>query len=357
MEQANLMVFEEQGIPMHLQKQPIPELNKGEILVKNLFTSICGSDLHTYCGLRQEKVPTVLGHEIVGEIVAFANEYNRLDYVGNALQIGDRVTWSIFSSDPESAMSKAGMPQKGERLFKYGHAQVSENDALHGGLSTHCILKTGTAVMPISKSVPLPVAAIINCAVTTVAGAIRLAGDISQKTILITGCGLLGMVCAAMCKQKGANYIHMADINANRLNLSKAFGADYLHMLDEKPGVLPQGIDIAFDMSGAPEAIEQGLNTLAVGATAVWVGSVFNTRKIQIDAESIVRRLITIKGLHNYNFEDFVTAVNFITDCHHLFPFDQVVTKEFPLSATNDAFGYAVKYKPLRVGINLEQSQ
>lgn len=349
------MVFEGQGKVMSLKEQIIPALNAGEILIKNRYTSICGSDLHTYCGLRQEKVPTVLGHEIVGEILSFSDDHQQTDYLGNKLNIGDRVTWSIFSSDPDSELAKAGMPQKGTDLFKYGHAQVTANDALHGGLSTHCILKRGTAVLGISKEIPLPVAAIINCAVATVAGGLRLAGNLHNKKVLITGSGLLGMVCAAMCKDAGAKIIHVADLNPQRLEQAHAFAADETHLLTDPTVQLPAGIDVAFDMSGAPDAMERGMLALGIGGTAVWIGAVFNTRKVQVDAESVIRRLIAIKGLHNYNFEDFVYAVDFINRNHQAFPFHEVVSKEFSLSDTNEAFQYAVTHKPLRVGINLTQ--
>lgn len=355
MNKAKLMVFEGQGKAMSLQEQVIPDLKAGEILVENRYTSICGSDLHTYCGLRQEKVPTVLGHEIVGEILSFSMDHQQTDYLGNKLAIGDRITWSIFASDQDSDLSKAGMPQKGTGLFKYGHAQITGDDALHGGLSTHCILKPGTAIIKISKDIPLPVAAIINCAVATVAGGLRLAGNLQDKIVLITGSGLLGMMCAAMCKKAGAKCIHVADINAQRLEQAHAFGADKTYLLTDSSLQVPQGINVTFDMSGSPDAMEQGLSALSIGGTAVWIGAVFNTRKIQIDAESVIRRLITIKGLHNYNFEDFVYAVDFISKNHQGFPFDEVVSKEFSLTDTNEAFQYAVTHKPLRVGINLNQ--
>lgn len=349
------MIFEGQGQSMSLQEQIIPDLKSGELLVKNLYTSICGSDLHTYCGLRHEKVPTVLGHEIVGEVMAFSDDHSGKDYLGKALNIGDTITWSIFSSDAASEMSKAGMPQKAAGLFKYGHAQVTADDALHGGLATHCILKPGTAILGISKDIPLPAAAIINCAVATVAGAVRLAGMLEHKKVLITGSGLLGMVCAAMCKDLGASNIHMADINSNRLEQAYAFGADETHLLTDPAIKLPEEIDVTFDMSGAPEAMENGLKSLAIGGTAIWIGAVFHNRAVQVDAESVIRRLVTIRGLHNYNFEDFEYAVNFITKNYQIFPFEQVVSKEFSLSETEDAFKYAVEHKPLRVGINFNQ--
>jgi len=353
MNYAKLAAFNGHGEPIEILEREIPKLGDGEILIRNLYTTICGSDLHTYCGLRHEKVPTVLGHEIVGEIVSFSDKHSQQDHLGNLLEIGDRVTWSIFSSDPDSAMSKLGMPQKGDKLFKYGHAQITPEDSLHGGLSTHCILKPGTSVLKVNMEVPLSVAAIINCAVATVSGALRLAGDMKNKNILITGSGLLGMVCSAMCNAYGAKAIHMADINAARLTMAQEFGATDVHLLSAGSSALPQSIDIAFDMSGSVEAMENSLASLAIGGTAIWIGAVFKTRKLQLDPESIIRKLISIKGLHNYNYDDFISAVKFINHHHDDYPFKDVVAKEFNLFQADEAFTYAVEHKPLRVGINL----
>jgi len=352
MKKATLIVFNGAGKALEEMETPIPELQPGEILIENLYTTICGSDLHTFCGLRNEAVPTVLGHEIVGEIVGFHTAHSKMDYLGNPLKIGDRVTWSIFSSNANSAKARAGMPQKSDGLFKYGHATVTETDALHGGLSTHCILKNGTTVLKISKEIPLKVAATINCAVATVAGAIRLSGSLQGKKVLISGVGLLGVVCAAMCSADGAQEIHVADVNEARLQLATSFGANVQHLLTDHPQ-LPDDIDVAFDMSGSPDAMESGLAALTVGGTAVWIGAVFKNREVQVNAERVVRNLITIKGLYNYNYEDFVKAVQFIENNYTKFPFEELVSAEFSLRDAESAFNYAVADKPIRVGINV----
>ncbi|MFC6101392.1 zinc-binding dehydrogenase [Olivibacter domesticus] len=351
MKNAKIIAFHGHNESMQLLEVPIPTIEAGEILVKNLYTTICGSDLHTYCGLRKENTPTVLGHEIVGEILAISAQHSGMDYCGNTLQVGDRITWSIFSSDVNSEMARKGMPQKGSGLFKYGHAQITNTDTLHGGLGTHCILKAGTAVLKIATDIPLPIAATINCAVATVAGAFRLAGTVKNSKVLITGAGLLGIVSVAMSKAAGAATIHVADINEQRLLQAKEFGADEIHMLSSGTPENLKDIDVAFDMSGSPEAMELGLASLAIGGLAVWVGAVLNTRKIQVDAEKVIRRLLTIKGLHNYNFEDFVCAVDFISEHYQNFPFSTIVGREFALKDAEAAFDYALKKKPLRVGI------
>jgi alcohol dehydrogenase len=114
-------------------------------------------------------------------------------------------------------------------------------------------------------------------------------------------------------------------------------------------------MEVVFDMSGSPEAMEEGVAALAIGGVAVWVGAVFRQRKVRVDAEQIIRRLITIKGLHNYNYDDFVYAVDFMRRNAQRFPFEQIVGKEFSLNEAEQAFAYALKNKPLRVGIRMEE--
>ncbi|WP_295712672.1 zinc-binding dehydrogenase [Mucilaginibacter sp.] len=348
---GKLFAFNGAGQQFQLLNMKVPALKPGEVLVKNLYTTICGSDMHTYCGLRTEKTPTVLGHEIVGEIIAIGEAHPGNDYAGNDLKIGDRITWSVFSSNPLSELAKRGMPQKSDQLFKYGHAQITEANPFHGGLGEYCILKENTTLLKIPLDVPLPVAATINCAVATVAGALRLAGDISGKNILITGMGLLGIVCAAMCKVAGAQAVNAADINQQRLDEALLFGADTSILLSKAQP--EQNIDIVFDMSGAPAAMETGLESLATGGTAVWIGAVFSNRKVNIDAEQVIRRMITIKGLHNYNHEDLLAAVDFISQHHHSFPFKELIGPEFSFNDTQKAFEYAKAHLPLRVGIRI----
>ncbi len=364
MRTGTLMVFTQSGQKLVQQQRTIPALKPGEILVKNLYTTICGSDLHTFCGLRHEKTPTVLGHEIVGEIVAIDENHSGHDHDGNLLSLGDMVTWAVFCAEPQQKWIEKEIPQKSDGLFKYGHAQVTESDAFHGGLADYCILKNHSIILKVPNWLPLPIAATINCSLATVAGTIRLAGNLRDKNVLITGMGLLGNSCAAMCKQAGANLVWGIDINTERLLQSLSFGVDHTLLMDKngeelltkiKTGVPNSGFDVVFDMSGSPDVIEVGLEALTIGGVAVWAGAVFKTRKIQVDAEKIIRSLITIKGLHNYNYDDFRYALHFITKHYKTYPFDVVVGKEFPLNQAQQAFEYALQHRPLRVGIGFSR--
>ncbi|PZF71858.1 zinc-binding dehydrogenase [Taibaiella soli] len=351
---GNIVVFEGPGMPLQLQSRELRAIQPDEVLVKNVYTTICGSDLHTYSGVRKEACPTVLGHEIAGRVEEIGSGHSGMDDAGNTLQVGDIVTWSVFASDPESLYSLQGMPQKGAQLFKYGHAQITETEAFHGGLAEYCILKKGTAILKVPETMPLPVVATINCAIATVAGALRLAGDLNGKTVLITGMGLLGITCAAMCREAGAVKVIAADVDDQRLETAKAFGANECVNLRTANTIRASDVNVSFDMSGAPDAIEYGLNALTTGGTAVWVGSVFNTRAIQVNPEKMIRGLLTIKGLHNYNYEDFRYAVDFMSAHWEDYPFGKVVAEEFALPQAQQAFEYALAHKPLRVGVRID---
>lgn len=362
MRKGKLIAFNGSGRSLEYQDHVLSPLKNGQILVRNRYTTICGSDIHTYCGLRQEACPTVLGHEIVGEILEIDPSHPGIDDNGETLAVGDLITWSIFSSDPQSIYAKEGIPQKGTDLFKYGHARITDEEAFHGGLAEYCVLRPNTGVLKLPAAMPLPVAAPLNCAIATVAAAIRLAGDLSGKNVMVLGMGLLGAACVAMCKEAGAIWVGAADISNERLEHVKGFGANFVlntkavdgKSIDElKSKFIKKGVDVVFDMSGSPDAMEMGLGILAIGGTAIWVGAVFNTRKICIDAEQLIRNLHTIKGIHNYNFEDFKYALSFLEKNWQKYPFETVVEQEFRLEDAEKAFEYAVTHKPLRVGIRI----
>ncbi len=353
-------VFHQHGSPLELVEIVIPALHPNEILVRNELTTLCRSDLTTYSGKRFEPTPTILGHEIIGRIAAFGPETTRLDLRGERLQTGDRVTWAIFASDPASAMAVRGMPQKSPDRFKYGHQQLTDESSLHGGLSQYTILRPHTPIIKILESVPLQVAATINCAVATVAGALRTAGELSGRTVLVSGAGMLGVLACAMAHRSGAARVGAMDIEPSRLEIARKFGADFTVQAPrgiESSQAIEWGdidpIDIVIEMSGVPLAIEKTIGKLAIGGTAVLIGATYPARRIEIDAENVVRNLLSIRGLHNYNIDHFRTAVAFIERYHAELPICDLIHDHFTLDEVNEAFEYGVKTNPFRVGVHL----
>lgn len=351
MKTTKYAAFQLSGKKLQLEERKLPELKDSEILVKIMYTTLCRSDLYTYKGLRQEKAPTILGHEIVGQIVDFGPDAIRSDLRGTELKIGDRITWAIFASNPDDPNSKKGIPQKAKDIFKYGHEQITEDSNFHGGLSQFIILRKFTPVICLKQSVPDSVAALINCSVATIAGAIRLAGDFRNKNVLISGTGMLGIVACAMASKGGAASVSALDIDSNRLEISKLFGANEIGL---SVNDFTKKFDVIIETSGFPDVMMNTIKQIGIGGTAVWLGAVFSQRDLHINAEFIVRNLVTIKGLHNYNEIDLVSAVDFIEQYHHSFDFELLICGDFNLDQVNDAFEYALNQNPFRVGIQIK---
>lgn len=355
-------VFETANSPLNLKIIKVPDLKTGEILIKNKFVSLCRSDIHTFIGKRMEKTPTILGHEVIGVIEAFGEGTPIFDVRNQELKIGDLVSWAIFSSNPDSPLSLEGMPQKAEELFKYGHEHLKDDNTLHGGLSSYIILRKNTPIAKIDNQIPLPVSALINCSMATISGAIRLLGDVKNNNYLVTGAGMLGLAACAMLKTLGAKSISVVENNPIRLQNAKKFGGDYFfetltELNDRAHNIfgIPNPFHGLIETSGVSTIMEDSLETLKIGGIAVWVGAVFPDRKINLSAEKLVRNILTIKGLHNYNIQDFIHAVTFAEENYTRFPFVELVECAFTLNEVNEAFHYAVEHNSFRVGIQIAE--
>lgn len=364
MKTSRAVIFHGSGLPLAFEDVPMPRLRAGEVLVRNEYATLCRSDLHTYAGKRVERTPTILGHEIVGRIEELGPGAPTHDLRGAELRVGDRVTWAIYASDPESALSRAGIPQKAPGLFKYGHERVEPNCHLHGGLAEHTLLRANTPIVRSIAPVPLPLLALANCAVATVAGAFRLSGDVRGRDVLVAGAGMLGTFACAMARVGGAKRVVAFDVSAERLETAARFGADRGIRLGTESEEwvssltrhgIPGSVAVAFDFSGIPATMETLINLLGVGGVAILVGATFPQPPMQLSAERLVRNLLTIKGLHNYNDRDLIAAVQFLELHHDRFPFASLVHDRFRLAEATEAFEYGLASGAHRVGLRLHQ--
>ncbi|WP_339922574.1 zinc-binding dehydrogenase [uncultured Cyclobacterium sp.] len=353
--EAIAKVFMEPEAPFSTSTIAFPTLAQGEILVKNNFSTICTSDLHTFYGRRHSCSLSVLGHEIVGTIEAMASTEMK-DYYGENLRIGDRITWTIYAHDPDAENAKKGYPQKSEGLYKYGHEQMNDAYQLNGGFASHCHLRKNTTIFKLPEKLNQAEAAPLNCTHATIAGALRLAGNIQDKNVLVNGVGMLGLSSCAMAKEFGASKVWARDIDKAKAEQALKFGAEKafifgdadLKNISQNDG----GIDLIIETSGNPNAIEDCLKQLTIGGTLVMVGAVFPQRDLSINAEYMVRNLLSIKGLHNYKPEDLANAIKFLEKVHEKYPFGKLVGLTFNLEALDEAFAMANKGNYYRVGIH-----
>ena len=353
-------VFTAAGEPLRLQCFPRPTLATGETLVRITCCTLCGSDLHTYLGNRHGPAPSVLGHEAVGVIVDLGPGEPACDGYGDALTIGDRVSWAVAASCGQCFFCRHELPQKCLELFKYGHESCAGNHPLSGGMAEYCHLSRGTAIFRVPSDIPDLVASSANCATATVAAAVRAAGSCQDKTVLVQGAGLLGLTAAAMARVGGAKRIIVADIDPHRLSNALRFGAHAVfNVSDEHEGLKDaierdtdgRGADVIFEMSGSVEAIALGLRRLRTGGCYVFVGAVKPIGEVPLDPEQVVRRMWTLRGVHNYAPIDLAVALDFLAAHWNRFPFAEMVGGEFSLSQADEAFRQMRATGAVRVAI------
>lgn len=300
-------------------------LREGEALVEVELATVCGSDLHTSSGARPGPTPSILGHEQVGRVIALGPGEPPRDLDGLALAPGMRIVWGIAVDCGDCRTCRRGIPNKCEHLRKYGHEQIRGSWQLNGGIATHVHLLARTPIVQVSDHLPAAVLAPASCATATVAAVLSSAEEtrpVGGEVILVSGCGMLGLTAIAMANSRGATVV-ATDPLAERRALAIEFGAaaavppdvDQAHRALAALGV--PGFGAGLDLSGANAAIELLLQTADVGATIVLAGSVFPAPPVSVSAESIVRRLLTLRGVHNYRPEHLVQAVRFLEGAPH----------------------------------------
>ncbi len=356
-------VFHAAGQPLTIQSFPLPELNEGEALARIRCATICGSDLHSFTGRRQAPAPSVLGHEMVAEIAALGPGGVR-DFRGNFLSVGDRVTWSMVWSCGECFFCRRQLRPKCEKLLKFGHERITPQRALFGGLAQHCHLPQRTAIFKVPQNLTDPIACPANCATATVAAVFRRAGCFVGKSVVIHGAGMLGLTACAMAAQAGAEQVMCLEPDPQRRALAMRFGAGtVLDSGQAEEKILARvfdlthhrGADIALEFSGYPEAMELGIRLLREGGCFVVAGATFPSRPVQWQGEFLVRRLLQVQGVYNYQPDDLGTALDFLAQASGRYPFDELVPQSFPLAEANTAFEYAQRQRPPRVAVIPEE--
>lgn len=349
------VLFESDSKEWRTVHVPLPDPQHDEILVRVLACTICGSDLHSVSGRRSVPSPIILGHEIVGEIVAFGPTSSRQTVDGRALQEGDRIVWALVANCGECFFCSNGLPQKCEQSFKYGHAKFESPRHLAGGFAEHCLLVSGTKCVKVPADLPLEIACPIGCSMATAAAAIEFAHPNGKSSALVLGGGLVGLMVCAMLKSRGVTNIVCVEPNEIRRELALRFGAttvaSQLDSATAKQLTQSRGFDCAIECSGSNAAFELGFQHVRTGGNFVLVGSVFPGPGVPVVLDQIVRRNISIFGVHNYRPDHLVQAAEFATTAGRLIDPSLIVSQWFTLDELPTAFHSAIDAKALRVGI------
>lgn len=333
--------------PLVIEEVQVENPIDHEVLVRTAAVGVCHSDWHLMNGSYATDLPTVMGHEAAGVVEKVGP---RVSY----LKPGDHVIscMSMFCGGCRYCLS--GMPYSCEDVDSLMRAssdtpRLSKNgQVIHQGYNlgsfAERMLLHEHALVKIRPDMPLDRAALIGCAVTTGVGAVTQTAKVTPgSTVVVIGCGGVGLSTINGAVLAGAAQIIAVDISDEKLETARQFGAtDAINasQLDPVEAVVEMtggGADYTFEALGRKETAEQAYDMLRPSGTACVIGMVPQGQKLEIDAAALLsdRKLIGSNMGSNRFRIDMPNLVEFYMQGRlHL---DDMISQRLPLEAVNDA--------------------
>lgn len=357
---GRLAIYDAPNAPFRIENHPLREPQRGEILVRIRMSTICRSDIHSWQGHRPNPCPGVLGHEIIGNIVALGAGVEH-DMRGDPLAPGDRITWSEYFIPGDNYFTEVlDLPQKSCGVDKYGHMAVSTAPHHHGGFGEYCYILPRSWILRLPEELSDEEATPINCGVATMVAVTAAAGLRLGQTVVIQGLGLLGLYGAAIAKARGARCVIGLDTDAGRRARASRFGVDLTLDAAAAPADLqhailtlckPVGPDVVLEVCGDPAAIPLGIDLLRTGGTYVLGGVVNPQAMVTLDANRLLKKMLTLRGVHNYHPRNLLEALDFVVANRQRFPFHALVDGKYALDQVGTAMADAAARRVLRAAI------
>src|SRR3989440_4716523 len=269
----------------------MPLIGPTEVRGGGKAASICGADLHIYGwdGWSQGRIkpPVTLGHEFCGTVERLGDEVR-------AVKVGDFVSAEMHVNCGHC------------RQCRVGQAHICQNLRIIGidqdGAFAEFVKIPASNIWRLDAAIPEHYGAILDPlgnAVHTV-----LAGPIAWQTVLVTGCGPIGLMAIAVAKACGSSTVFATETNEKRRAMAKKMGADVVlnpatedavaKILAETNGT---GVDALLEMSGNPMAIQQGFKALRAGGRASLLG--IPTENVPLDlVDDVIFKGATVQGIY-----------------------------------------------------------
>jgi L-idonate 5-dehydrogenase len=295
---------------------------------------ICGSDLHYYrhggFGTVRLKEPMILGHEIAGEISAMGANVT-------TLKAGDRV--SVNPSRPCGVCAYCQKGQKNHCLDMLFYGSAMRMPHVQGAFQ-QSLVALASQCHKIAPDVSLEEAVFAEPFAVTL-HAIGRAGPLTNKSVLVTGCGPIGALAIVAARAHGARDIMATDVSDYTLALARKIGADRtINVATQAQDVMPlkanKGtFDVMIEASGNEQAILLGLDVLKPRGILVQLGLGGN---IAVPQNLVVSKEVESRGSFRFH-EEFALAVDLIN--RRRVDLKPLLTEVIPLDQAEKAFQLA----------------
>ncbi|WP_321889277.1 L-idonate 5-dehydrogenase [Paraburkholderia bannensis] len=316
---------------LRIEDVPTPEPDDHQLLVRIRAGGICGSDLHYFnhggFGTVRIKEPMILGHEVSGIIT-------RVGRSVSDLAAGTRI--AISPSRPCGACEycQKGLQNHCVDMRYYGSAMRTPH--VQGAFRQEIVIDRSQAY-PVSDELTDAEASMAE-PLSVALHAVRRAGSLLGKRVLVTGSGPIGALIVAAARRAGAAEIVVTDRSPLPLECASLVGADATHNVAETPDALDQyalgkgWFDVLFEASGNAAALCGSFNVLKPRAVIVQVGL---GGEMTLPINVIVAKEFDLRGAFRFH-EEFATAVALLNK--RLIDVRPLISDIFPYQQSQSAF-------------------
>jgi L-idonate 5-dehydrogenase len=287
---------------------PVPRPGPGEVLLRLGAAGICGSDVHYYVdgrvGSFAIREPLVPGHEASAVVAGVGDGVGRV-------RVGDRVAVNPSRPCGGCARCREGRENLCERMRFLGSASVFPHVQ---GLFREYFVLPQAQCEPVSGDVPLDELAMSEPLSVALHSANR-AGPLLGRRVLVTGSGTIGCMMVLAARLAGAAQVAVTDVVDRPLEVAREVGADRALRIDRLPAgtCLADAVgepDVAFEVSGAPQALAACVDTVRRGGVVVQVGTL-PAEGVHLLANQVMARELDLRGSFRFGnvFGDAVRAI------------------------------------------------
>ena len=318
-----------------------PELHPGagEVVVRNKFCGVCGTDVHIFHGepgSADVNPPVVLGHEYSGEIVEVGEGVTDL-------QVGDHVT-----VDPNIYCGKCEHCRNGKKQLCESMEAIGVTR--DGGFAEYSRIPASQA-FKLDLAVPYEAAAMAEPLACCLHG-IDLAGIKPGQKVCVIGGGAIGLIMVQLAKLSGASTLVLSEPNELRRQVGLGLGADAAidptaaDAQSAYEAALGDGADVVIECVGNNPAVKSAFQLAAKGATIV----LFSVPKVEATFDlplfDVYKKELTIKGSF-VNPDTHARAVALINSGK--VRFDTIITHKFTLDQLPEAIAMQMSSESIKV--------
>jgi len=296
--QYDAAVLHAVGAPLAIERVSAAALGSSDVLVRLRAAGLCHTDLEVIEGSLRYPMPIVLGHEAAGVVEEVG------DAVGKVRR-GDHVVLSWNPHCGHCFYCDRALPILCEHYLATGpqalafdgtsKAQLPDGRELRhlmflGAFGEYCIVPEQQAI-PVAREVPFDRACLIGCGVMTgVGAALNLARITRAHTVMVIGCGAVGLSAVQGARLAGAPNIIACDLDEAKLKLALHMGATRAVNVasEDAPSVAKRqtsgrGADIVIEAAGSAAALRASVEAVRPGGDIIWLG------KVDVDHEVAFR--------------------------------------------------------------------